>query len=151
MGLSCGTWWLRPRSWKGSAGLHTRITDLASGGRRLSAKRSAGAVNQSPFMWAVPGVLAAPGTAAGFHKGTCQEQVLQETRAETSRLLATETWKSRCITSPTTGQTQVSEPAQVQGQGTARRHEYWEAWLIWRSSLKTSSTYPHPTVNYRLF
>ena len=149
-GLSCGPWWPRPQSPKGTARLHTRITGIAGGGRRLSAKSSAGPSTGALSCGLSLG-LASPGTAAGFHKGTCQEQVFQETQPETSRLLATETRKSGCVTSPTTGQTQVSEPAQVQGEWTTQRREYWEARLIRRSSLKASSTYPHPTVNYRLF
>ena len=70
---------------EGSAGLDGHITHIASSQRWLSAKSSAGAVNQSTFMWAPSGVLASPSRAAGFQKGACQEPVSQETKAETAQ------------------------------------------------------------------
>lgn len=86
-----GKWWLGLQPYKRSVRLHIPITHIAS-------SCSAGAVNQSTSMWALPGGLASPSTTAGFQKGACQEQVFQEARAENARLLVTEIWKSCCIT-----------------------------------------------------
>lgn len=103
-----------------------------------------GLFNQSTFMWALPGVLASPSVAAGFREGACQEQVFQKTQAETTRLLVTEPGKPRCI--PSTASyygKQVTEAAQVQGEQTTQRHEYWEAWLIWHLWRPAPHTLTH--------